>query len=240
MIDGYAAAQVRAAEAPLIAAGVPLMQRAAAGLAVELRELLVKRLRDRDAADGDSGRIVLLVGSGDNGGDALYAGATLASGGAEVIVVRTSARVHADALSAALSAGARQAAGAPADPEVALAATTGADIVVDGIIGTGTSPDPTLRGAAREIVEALLPVVQSPHGPLVVAVDLPSGIDADEGTVPDGAVLPAEVTVTFGAVKAGLLIPPGAGFAGDVRLVDIGLGPSLADVEPLVRVAREL
>jgi hypothetical protein len=48
-------------------------------------------------------------------------------------------------------------------------------------------------------------------------------------------VLPALITVTFGAVKAGLLLPPGRDLAGTVRLVDIGLGPRLADVEPLVR-----
>jgi NAD(P)H-hydrate repair Nnr-like enzyme with NAD(P)H-hydrate epimerase domain len=60
-------------------------------------------------------------------------------------------------------------------------------------------------------------------GAAVVAVDLPSGVDADTGEVPDPAVLRAAVTVTFGALKPGLLREPGAGYAGRVVLVDIGL-----------------
>jgi hydroxyethylthiazole kinase-like uncharacterized protein yjeF len=61
-----------------------------------------------------------------------------------------------------------------------------------------------------------------------VAVDLPSGIDADTGAV-DGPAVQADVTVTFGAIKPGLLIDPGAGYAGAVELIDIGLGPYLED-----------
>ncbi len=61
-----------------------------------------------------------------------------------------------------------------------------------------------------------------------MAVDLPSGIDADTGAV-DGPAVRADVTVTFGAIKPGLLIDPGAGHAGTVELVDIGLGPYLTD-----------
>ena len=62
----------------------------------------------------------------------------------------------------------------------------------------------------------------------MVAVDLPSGIDADTGAV-DGPAVRADVTVTFGVIKPGLLIDPGAGHAGTVELVDIGLGPYLKD-----------
>jgi hydroxyethylthiazole kinase-like uncharacterized protein yjeF len=61
---------------------------------------------------------------------------------------------------------------------------------------------------------------------VTVAVDLPSGIDADSGAV-DGPAVTADVTVTFGAYKPGLLIDPGARHAGVVELVDIGLGPHL-------------
>ena len=64
----------------------------------------------------------------------------------------------------------------------------------------------------------------------MVAVDLPSGIDADTGAV-EGPAVRADVTVTFGAIKPGLLIDPGAGHAGAVELVDIGLGPYL-ETEP--------
>ena len=70
----------------------------------------------------------------------------------------------------------------------------------------------------------------------MVAVDLPSGIHPDDGSVPDPTVLPATVTVTFGAVKAGLLLEPAAGYAGRVELVDLGLGPDLATMTPLVTI----
>ena len=60
----------------------------------------------------------------------------------------------------------------------------------------------------------------------MVAVDLPSGIDADTGAV-DGPAVRADVTVTFGVIKPGLLVDPGAGYAGTVELIDIGLGPHL-------------
>jgi NAD(P)H-hydrate epimerase len=54
--------------------------------------------------------------------------------------------------------------------------------------------------------------------------------------VPDPVVLPADVTVTFGAIKAGLLLAPASRFVGELRLVDIGLGPHLEHAEPLVRM----
>lgn len=214
MIAGYSAAQVRAAEAPLMAAGVPLMQRAAAGLAAGIRELVPT-----------ASRVLLLVGSGDNGGDALFAGAELARGGYRVSILPTGSRMHVAGLDAALTEGAVITDGDPAG----LAAE--ADVIVDGILGTGTSADPALRGTAREIVDAMLPVARRAGGPLVVAVDLPSGIHPDTGTASEH-VLPADLTVTFGAYKAGLLIEPGRSLAGRVQLIDIGL--DLTGVEPIV------
>jgi hypothetical protein len=67
-------------------------------------------------------------------------------------------------------------------------------------------------------------------------VDIPSGIDPDDGSVPDPCVLRATLTVTFGGYKAGLLLAPASGFAGEVRLADIGLGERLALVEPVLRL----
>jgi NAD(P)H-hydrate epimerase len=75
-------------------------------------------------------------------------------------------------------------------------------------------------------------VLEERESPRVVAVDIPSGIGPDDGTVPDPTVLPADLTVTFGAVKAGLLLEPGSRYAGRVVLVDLGLGPHLG--EPVV------
>jgi len=228
MISGYSAAQMRAAEAPLLAEGVPLMQRAAAALARETLSLLGRP----DAA------VLLLVGSGNNGADALYAGAILAEGGADVTIARTGDRVHADALATALAAGARtvdtSGAGGATPAQIAQLATS-ADLVIDGILGTGTSANPALRGAGREIVAAILTAgVTTP----VVAVDIPSGIGPDDGSVPDPCVLRATLTMTFGGYKAGLLLEPAAGFAGEVRLADIGLGERLALVEPVLRFAE--
>ena len=228
MLNGYSAQQIRAAEAPHLAAGVPLMARAAAGLAREIRALLP------DAG----GRVLLLAGSGDNGADTLYAGAHLADGGADVSIITTGSRVHEQALAAALAAGARQEV-----PDAAASLAASVDVVVDGILGTGTSTaagtGPALRGRARDLVAAILPVVTASQHPLVVAVDLPSGINPDDGSVPDPIVLPADVTVTFGGYKAGLLLAPASRLAGRLTLVDIGLGPDLEKLEPVIRMPAE-
>ncbi len=206
---GYTAAQVRAAEQPLLDAGIPLMRHAAAALAAELRGLAPRRL-------------LVLVGAGDNGGDALFAVAELAAEGVVVDLVPTAARHHLEGAAAALAGGARW-----VDAADAARLAGEADVVVDGILGTGTGRSPALRGTAREVVAAILPALEKPERPRVVAVDIPSGIGPDDGAVPDPTVLPADLTVTFGAEKAGLLLDPGSRYAGRVVLVDLGLGPHL-------------
>jgi NAD(P)H-hydrate repair Nnr-like enzyme with NAD(P)H-hydrate epimerase domain len=112
------------------------------------------------------------------------------------------------------------------------------DVILDGIVGVFSGASPGLHGAAHDVVAAILPALKQRHRPLVVAVDIPSGVSADDGSVGDGIVLPADVTVTFGALKAGLLLSPGAELAGEVRLIDLGLGHQLDHVEPLVRLER--
>ena len=170
--------------------------------------------------------MLVLVGSGDNGGDALFAAADLAEiDDVEVDLLLTSDRAHVEALGAAVAAGARK-----VDLPEVVAAASDYELVLDGILGIGASADPALRGTARTVVEALLPAVRAGK-PRVIAVDLPSGLQPDAGTS-DGVVLPASVTVTFGAVKAGLVTGSGAELAGSIVLVDIGLGPALADAEP--------
>jgi len=218
MVKGYTAEQIRAAEAPHLAAGEPLMARAAAGLAVMVEGLLPL----------SNARVLLLVGSGDNGGDALFAGASLAVDGVDVAIIATGDRMHQKGLAAALAAGAHK---ESTDAAARLAAD--AHVVVDGIVGTGTSIDPALRGTARQVVDALIPVVtQQPGHPFVVAVDIPSGINPDDGSVPDPAVLPADLTVTFGGYKAGLLLSPARELAGRVQLVDVGIKDELAKLTP--------
>lgn len=184
-----------------------LMQRAAAGLAVVCAEVL-----GRVYGKVYGSRVVLLVGSGDNGGDALYAGARLARRGAGVSAVLLSPeRVHGGGLAAFRAAGGRVAGSADV--------VRGADLVVDGIVGIGGEGG--LRAGAVEVVRLVREL-----GVPVVAVDLPSGVDADSGVVSGDAVR-ADVTVTFGAYKPGLLVDPGREYVGAVRLVDIGLGDAL-------------
>ncbi|AYG03345.1 NAD(P)H-hydrate epimerase [Gryllotalpicola protaetiae] len=251
-MKGYGAQQVRDAEAPHLAAGEPLMARAAAALARVCEELLT----DGGLALAHA-RVVMIIGGGNNGGDALYAAAHLATARVTVELVRTSSRVHEEGLTAALAAGATELTGPPAK---LAARAKSADLIVDGILGTGTSANPRLRGAARDLVAALAPMVESrrsrdskpgspqdrfettpaappqrPGWPKVVAVDIPSGIHPDTGEVPDPeAVLTADVTVTFGGAKAGLLIEPGASFAGGIRLFEIGLAADLGKLTPLL------
>jgi len=214
--------RVRAAEAALMAR-LPegtLMQRAAAGLAATCADVLGRGGRVYGS------RVVVLAGSGDNGGDALYAGARLARRGAGVqAVLLDPARAHPGGLRDLRAAGG----GVLTDRQAAEAALGRADLVLDGIVGIGG------RGGLRPEAAACAAAI----GPraTVVAVDLPSGIDADSGEVAGDAVR-ADLTVTFGTHKPGLLIDPGREHAGTVRLVDIGLGPYLdgdgpADAEAL-------
>jgi hydroxyethylthiazole kinase-like uncharacterized protein yjeF len=216
MRDAYQVAAVRAAERALMDL-VPdgtLMGRAATGLASICAALL-------RAAPGYvyGARVVVLAGRGDNGGDALYAGAQLARRGAAVTAIAAGSTAHPGGTAAL-----RQAGGRVSDDtgDAAAALIDAADLIVDGLLGIGG------HGGLREPFAGLAAGAERARqaGATVVAVDLPSGIDADTGAV-EGPAVRADVTVTFGAIKAGLLIDPGAGHAGAVELVDIGLGPYL-------------
>ncbi|QHY97604.1 Bifunctional NAD(P)H-hydrate repair enzyme Nnr [Streptomyces sp. S4.7] len=221
MRTAYSVETVRTAERELmdrLPDGV-LMQRAAAGLAAACADLLRRRGRVYGA------RVVLLVGSGDNGGDALYAGARLARRGAAVTAVLLAAgRAHAGGLAALSGAGGRLVdnTSAPSGPFDALAA---ADLVLDGITGIGG------RGGLRPDAVPLARAARDSDA-VVVAVDLPSGVEADSGEVV-GDALRADVTLTFGTYKCAHLIDPAREYAGAVGLVDIGLGAVLPPVPEL-------
>ncbi|WP_291757862.1 NAD(P)H-hydrate epimerase [Cellulomonas sp. 73-145] len=211
---------VRAAEEPLLAARVPLMDRAAFALAT----VVAARLRERRGRVGGA-TVVLLVGGGNNGGDALWAGVRLLGRGAEVTALLVSERAHPEGSVAFREAGGRirsldgSSDGSSVRDAAALAAQ--ADVVLDGMLGIGARGG--LRGTGAALVTALqeaFAAVERP--PLVVAVDVPSGIGVDDGSVP-GPVLTADLTVTFGCAKPGLLLPPAAALAGRVDVVDIGL-----------------
>jgi hydroxyethylthiazole kinase-like uncharacterized protein yjeF len=150
-----------------------------------------------------------------------------------VEVLRVGSRVHEAGLAAALDAGAVLLDGAP--EQVVTAAALRADLVLDGILGIGVHGASPLRSPARQVVWAIRELARDQRAPFVVAVDVPSGIDVDTGAVADDHVLQADVTVTFGGVKAGLLRGPAATLAGRVELVDVGIGHELAAMEPLIR-----
>ncbi|CRK59967.1 NAD(P)HX epimerase / NAD(P)HX dehydratase [Alloactinosynnema sp. L-07] len=193
--------RVRAAEALVLARTPPgaLMRRAAHGVALHTARLLA-------ASGGIAGRhAVLLVGSGDNGGDALWAGAFLRKRSVGVTAVLLSPdRVHAEGLAALRRAGGRVGTAADLDR---------ADVVIDGIVGLSA------RGPLRAEAAALVTRVRAP----IVAVDLPSGVDPDTGAA-DGPAVTAAVTVTFGALKPVHFLSPRCG---TVHFVDLGL--DLAD-----------
>lgn len=221
MRRAYYVDAIRHAEAELMAR-LPdgaLMQRAAAGLATVAARIL------REGGGVYGSRVLLLVGVGDNGGDALYAGAMLARRGVQVeAILLDSARVHGGGLAAL-----RQAGGRVGDVGDAGDATVfeGIDLIIDGLLGIGGKGG--LRGGAADLAEAA-----ADSGAPILAVDLPSGIDVDSGQVA-GTTIRAHVTVTFGAYKPGLLIDPAAERAGVVEFVDIGLSalPADAAVEAL-------
>ena len=210
----FTAEQVRAAEQVVLARVPPgaLMRRAAFGLAVVARRML---------ADRGGRRVALLVGAGDNGGDALWAGAELRRRGVGVTAVLLDPqRAHAEGLVALRRAGGRVVADGP-DGAAAIAR---ADLVLDGIVGlSGRGP---LRPAAAELVG----VAERLATP-VLAVDSPSGVDTDTGAV-DGPADTAAATVTFGALKPVHVLA--AHRCGPVELVDIGLGPELPEPHAVV------
>lgn len=225
MIDLRTAAQVRAAEeqAFLSTPEGTLMQRASHALAISCAGLLSDV---RGSVVGS--RVLVLVGSGNNGGDALWAGSMLAARGCRVDALTLSDRFHADGAAALLAQGGRLIAWTGESSQLGL--IDGADLVIDGILGIGGA------GPLRPDAASLVGQVQESEA-LIVAVDVPSGVDADSGAI-DGIAVRADVTVTFGAVKPGLLVAPGRFHSGAVRLIDIGL--DFADHDPVAGVLDDI
>ncbi|MCC3764648.1 NAD(P)H-hydrate dehydratase [Glycomyces sp. TRM65418] len=201
-----------------------LMQRAAAGLAAECARLLKDRRRKRRQGAGRGAgvygaTVIVLAGPGDNGGDALFAGARLARRGASVYAVPVMGeRVHPIAAAALTRAGGRLVAEPPDH----------CDLLLDGVLGIGGRPG--LPGRAIDELSRI-------DAETVVAVDVPSGVDVDTGAVPANAVH-ADVTVAFGARKPCHVVGRAALLTGRLAFVDIGLAPYL-DPHPAVRVADE-
>lgn len=230
MIRAHSASEVRAAEAPLLAAGVPLMRQAARAVALAVVRAI------RGAGQRVTGSAVLaLVGGGNNGGDALWAAADLARRGVQVHAALCARSVHPAGLAAARVAGVRPVTVVGKDGvdlDALLVAARRCGVWIDGLAGIGlTGP---LRDPLAAVVAALAAErAASPDEPLVVAIDVPSGL-GDGGAV-TGPVLPADVTVTMGTAKGCLLLPPADELAGRVEVVELGL-----DLAPRAGVARRL
>ena len=194
----YTADEMRAAEASYAGPTFELMERAGRGVAEEV----LRRFPD-------TARVVAWCGTGANGGDGLVAAAQLARAGKQssVCLLGAEERIAGDA-GVALGR-AREAGVSFADRPAP------ADVVVDALFGTGFAGKP--RPEAARAIEAL-----NQSGAPVVAVDLPSGVDASTGRV-DGPAVRAAATVTFHGLKLGHVVAPGRFQAGDVVVVDIGL-----------------
>jgi len=204
-------ATIQAADARAAAVGTPvtaLMDRAGAAVARAAANLM----------GGTYGRrVVALAGRGNNGGDALVALARLARGGAgaEALLTSEFERLGAEARRTAELVRAAGGRVRVFTPELAEALLRDADLVLDGLLGTGSS------GAPRGLAAQAIAMANASSAPMVAA-DIPSGVDGATGEVA-GEAVHADVTVTFQALKPGHVLPPGSEYAGSIEVADIGL-----------------
>ncbi|WEV64811.1 bifunctional ADP-dependent NAD(P)H-hydrate dehydratase/NAD(P)H-hydrate epimerase [Bifidobacterium sp. ESL0732] len=248
----YSVETVRSMERPLLDQGVPLMRMAASAAARVTAELLEEH--DIDITEA---KVVLLAGAGDNGGDGLFAAAQLARAGAQVTAIAVGKSLHLQGLLAFTRSGGRllivnpeadipgASAGFSAGEagerlQAAIELTQQADVILDAMTGIGVHG--ALRGPAATMANILYPsndgktkpkmpnsVAGTEQGqkPLVVAIDTPSGVGVDDGTLP-GSYIPADVTVMFGAMKPCAMLPPASFACGHTILVDFGFDISHA------------
>ncbi|MFA5890764.1 MAG: NAD(P)H-hydrate dehydratase [Actinomycetota bacterium] len=209
MLDVLRAADVRNQDAACVARGIPvagLMRNAGFAVARAARAML----------GGTSGlRIVVVCGKGNNGGDGIVAGRFLTGWGAHVVVVPVAGPLA--ALPAAQLEGFR---GRVCDSALLDRELARADLVIDAVLGVGLARAP--EGPSAAAIEAIARATAP-----VLSIDVPSGIDADTGSVP-GVAVRADVTVTLGGLKPGLLFVPGAVHAGRIQVAGIGVPVDLA------------
>jgi len=201
-----------------------LMENAGRGAAEEI----LRRLAASPAAGRERLRAVVLAGPGHNGGDAYVVARHLANAGAAVLVF-ASAPPASDDVSIMRRAAEAQgipvhAADETAGEEDLADALAGAHVVVDGLLGTGFKGT-HLRPAVARLVAAIAARRRAP-GSIVVALDVPSGLDADTGEAADPCVA-ADLTITFAAQKLGFASPAARARVGDVVVASIGTPPDL-------------
>jgi len=202
--------QIRQLDQRTIAAGTSgeeLMERAGYAVAKAAVEFLKRH---------DSRSALLFAGKGNNGGDAFVAARHLAAAGCEPTVVLFCRRdeLHGDALTHFQRMVGVKIAEWPCEPEAA-------SVIVDGLLGTG------LQGDVREPYAAAIKLLNTRKIP-IVAIDIPSGLDSDTGEV-RGVCVRADVTVTMGLPKIGLLKPAATDFVGRIEVADIGFSREFVD-----------
>lgn len=216
MMNAYTAADFRKAdEIAMTHYGIPgavLMENAGRGACEEIL---------RRYPEGND--FLILCGPGNNGGDGFVIARHLAVNGRRVAIVTSTVpnAYRADAainLKSASKLGIRIAAASNMSDSEIEEAVSGSSIVIDALLGTGTTGAP--RGEVLRLVSVSL------KSKKVVAVDIPTGVDADTGEIA-GISLKAELTISFSAAKNGLYITPGASFAGEIVLCHIGIAPEL-------------
>ncbi|MCY3567774.1 MAG: NAD(P)H-hydrate dehydratase [Chloroflexi bacterium] len=213
-------AEMRELEQRAEAAGVStdtLMENAGLAVAQEIW-MQLGSLEDR--------RIAVLVGPGNNGGDGLVAARHLHEWGAQVRIYALRERSDAQWTQTVEQGVPCGAASDDQDFEALEALLSGAEAIVDALLGSGSSRP--IEGDLAEMMQRLAAVRERTVKPKLVAVDLPTGLDADSGQL-DPLAVAADETVTFHAPKVGLYMQPGAGAAGSVQHVDIGIPAGLDD-----------
>lgn len=229
--------QMRALEERSAAAGVPppeLMENAGLAVAQEVW-MALGVVAERP--------VVVLVGPGNNGGDGLVAARHLHEFGAAVACYLLRPRDDDDPNYRQVVERGIRVVSAEQDPGFAALSELleSADAIVDALLGTGRARG--IQGDLAGILRALRERQSAPHAPRVYAVDLPTGVDADTGQADDLAVR-ADMTIALGFPKVGLHALPGAGFAGRVTTVDIGIPAAAAGDLPYelleARPVREL
>jgi len=196
------------------------------------------------------GRILVLVGPGNNGGDGLVAARHFHDAGAQVQLYIGKRQLEGDDHYALTQERSIATTRAKDDPnlESLRRLLREADVIVDALLGTGVSKP--IEGPLKDVLETAKEEIEKrrkeekgkeplvspsspsslalPSSPLVVAVDVPSGLNCDNGAV-DPVTIPADLTVTFGFPKVGQFLFPGAEYLGELLVADIEIPPSLAD-----------
>jgi NAD(P)H-hydrate epimerase len=226
------AEQMREIDRSAASIGLPtetLMENAGRAVAEETRKLIGSVIGKH---------VLVIVGTGNNGGDGLVAGRYLDDWGAEVSLYLCRRR-SADDKNLALALE-RDITIVQADQDSDFARLgsllDSSEVVIDAVFGTGTSR--AVDGVFKEVLTRVIKSKQENPKLLVIAVDVPSGLDSDTGAV-DPSCLYADATVTLGYPKPGLFNFPGAERAGRVIIADIGIPPTLAENIPTELITED-